>query len=126
MFAKRLYCLNFVTFVSSFICLVKSDIFFDLHYLFYSINSYSINSDLLLSLRKKCPYLELFWSVFSRIRTKYGDILRISPYSIQMRENRTRITPNMDTFHAVCKAYIVIPAIHTFVLQVIYKSKLTW
>ena len=24
------------------------------------------------SLRKKCPYSELFWSVFSRIRTKYG------------------------------------------------------
>ena len=33
------------------------------------------------SLRKKCPYSELFWSIFSRIRS--------------------RITPNMDTFHAV-------------------------
>ena len=33
------------------------------------------------SLRKKCPYSELFWSVFSRIRSK--------------------IAPNMDTFHAV-------------------------
>ena len=33
------------------------------------------------SLRKKCPYSELFWSVFSRIRT--------------------RITPNIDTFHVV-------------------------
>ena len=31
------------------------------------------------SLRKKCPYSELFWSLFSRIRTK--------------------ITPNTDTFH---------------------------
>ena len=28
------------------------------------------------SLRKKCPYSELFWSVFSRIRTEYGEILR--------------------------------------------------
>ena len=35
-------------------------------------------------LRKKCPYLELFWSVFYRIRTKY---LSISPYSVRMREN---------------------------------------
>ena len=36
---------------------------------------------------KKCPYSELFWSVFSRIRTEYGEILRISPYSVQIREN---------------------------------------
>ena len=28
-------------------------------------------------LREKCPYLELFWSVFSQIRTEYGEILRI-------------------------------------------------
>ena len=39
------------------------------------------------SLREKCPYSELFSSAFSRIRTKYGEILRISPYSIQMRGN---------------------------------------
>ena len=39
------------------------------------------------SLRKKCPYSELFWFVFSRIRTEFGEILRISPYSVQMREN---------------------------------------
>ena len=39
------------------------------------------------SLRKKCPYLELFWSVFFRIRTEYGEIRSISPYSVRMREN---------------------------------------
>ena len=33
-------------------------------------------------LRRKCPYSELFWSAFSRIR-----ILRISPHSVQMRKN---------------------------------------
>ena len=38
-------------------------------------------------LRKKCPYSELFWSAFSHIRTEYGEILRISPYSVRMREN---------------------------------------
>ena len=38
-------------------------------------------------MREKCPYLELFWSLFSRIRIEYGEILRISPYSVQMREN---------------------------------------
>ena len=39
-----------------------------------------------LTLREKCPYWKFFWSVFSRIRTEYGEIVRISPYSIQMRE----------------------------------------
>ena len=43
------------------------------------------------SLRKKCPYSELFWPPFSRIQTDYGEILSLSsslsPYSIQMREN---------------------------------------
>ena len=40
-----------------------------------------------LSLRKKCPYLELFWFAFSRIRTEYEEIRIISPYSVRMREN---------------------------------------
>ena len=36
---------------------------------------------------EKCPYLELFWSSFSRIRTEYAEIQSICPYSVQMREN---------------------------------------
>ena len=39
------------------------------------------------SQRKKRPYSELFWSAFSRIRTDYGEIRRISPYSVQIRKN---------------------------------------
>ena len=39
------------------------------------------------TLSKKCPYPELFLSAFSRIWTEYGEILRISPYSVRMREN---------------------------------------
>ena len=35
----------------------------------------------------KTPYSEFFWSVFSRIRTEYGDLLIKSPYSVRMREN---------------------------------------
>ena len=54
-----------------------------------------------LTPRKKCPYSELIWSVISRIRSEYGEIRRISLYSVRMREIRTRITPNTDTFHAV-------------------------
>ena len=38
------------------------------------------------TLRKKYPYSELFWSVFSRIRTEYGEI-RIYQYLVRMREN---------------------------------------
>ena len=38
------------------------------------------------TLREKCPYSELFWSVFSRIWTEYGEILHISPYSVRMLE----------------------------------------
>ena len=41
----------------------------------------------LLSLRNKGPYSELFLSVFSRIRNEYGEILRISSYSVRMLEN---------------------------------------
>ena len=39
------------------------------------------------TLRKKCPYSELFWSAFPRIRLVYGEILRLSPYSVRMRES---------------------------------------
>ena len=42
------------------------------------------------TLREKFPYLELFWSVFFRIWTEYGEVIRIFPYSIQMRENKGR------------------------------------
>ena len=34
-------------------------------------------------LREKCaPYLEFFWSVFSHIRTEYGELIRISLHSV--------------------------------------------
>ena len=46
---------------------------------------------------EKCPYSELFWSVFSRNRTGYGEILRISPYSVRMRENADQ--NNFDNRH---------------------------
>ena len=53
------------------------------------------------SLREKCPYLELFWFIFSRIRTEYGEIHRISPYSAEYGKMRTRMTPNTDTFYSL-------------------------
>ena len=50
------------------------------------------------SLRKKCPYSESFWSVSSRIRTEYGEILRISPRSIRMRENMDQKNSKYENF----------------------------
>ena len=35
----------------------------------------------------KVSVVWVFLSLFSRIRTKYGEILRASPYSVRMREN---------------------------------------
>ena len=53
----------------------------------------------LKALRKKYPYLEFFWSVFSCIRIEYGEIL----HCIQAKcwKIRTRKTANTETFHAV-------------------------
>ena len=39
------------------------------------------------TLRKKILYSKLLWSVFSHIRTEYGEIWSISPYSVRMRKN---------------------------------------
>ena len=39
------------------------------------------------SLRKNSPHSQLFWFVFSHIRTEYGEIRSISPYSARMWEN---------------------------------------
>ena len=39
------------------------------------------------SLREKCPNRSFLWSLFSCIRTEYGDLWSKSPYSVQMQEN---------------------------------------
>ena len=44
---------------------------------------------LLLPLHEKCPYSELFWPVFSRIRTEYG------PEQLQVRTFFTQYTWNV-------------------------------
>ena len=55
------------------------------------------------TLRKKCPYLELFWSAFSCIWTEHGAIQGIFSFRIKSKcgKIRTKITPNTDTFHLV-------------------------
>ena len=39
------------------------------------------------SIARKVSKYGVFWFVFSRIRTEYREILRISAYSVRMREN---------------------------------------
>ena len=50
-------------------------------------------------------FLVCIFPAFSCIRTEYGELLGISPYSVPMQENAgkmgTRITPNTDTFYAL-------------------------
>ena len=53
----------------------------------FAQTSTSLKLSLLKSLRKKCPYLEFFWSASYRIRTKYGNLLCKSPYSVRKLEN---------------------------------------
>ena len=73
---------------------------------FVNLSSYSITFGLdvlwlpflTLSLRKKSPYSEFFWFVFSRIRTEYGEIRSIS----ECGKIRTIKTQNTDSLHAVC------------------------
>ena len=53
-------------------------------------------------MRKKCPYLEFFWSVFFYIGAEYAEIQSISlRIQFECVETRTRETPNTETFHAV-------------------------
>ena len=76
---------------------------------------------MLVSLRKKCPYSNFFWSIFSRIRTECGDLRRKSPYSVRMQENMDQKTPNTDTFRAV---YVVINLFNPNVL--IVQKPINW
>ena len=53
----------------------------------------------ILTLRKKCPYLEFFWPVFSHIRTEYGYLLWKCPYPTEMQENTDQ--KNSDYGHVL-------------------------
>ena len=79
------------------------------------------NNSLKVTLRKKCPYSESFWSIFSRIRTKYGEILCIYRYSVQMRENTDQ--NNSEYGHFLCS---VIFTSKKLVLKIIHLKFRHW
>ena len=51
---------------------------------------------------KSVQIRSFFWSVFSRIWTEYGEILRISPYSVRMRENTVQKKLRIWTLFTQC------------------------
>ena len=56
-----------------------------------------------MTLRKRCAYSVFFWSVFFRIRTEYGEILRkCGMQNAECGKIQTRKTPNTDTSRSVC------------------------
>ena len=59
---------------------------------------------LMIALGEKCPYLEFFGSVFSRIRTDYSVYLHIQS---ECRKMRTKKFPNTDFFHAVLSWVVI-------------------
>ena len=72
-----------------------------------------------LSLHEKCPNREFFlvciflysdwirsaWSVFSCIRTEFGDLLRQSLYSVRIQENTDQKKLRIWTFFMQCLAF---------------------
>ena len=61
---------------------------------------------------KKCPDSKLFWSAFSRIWTEYGKILRISPYSVRMRENADQT--NSECGHFLRSVSVVVGTLQLY------------
>ena len=47
-----------------------------------------------------------FWSVFSRIRTEYGDLRVHLRIQSECGKIRTRKSPNTDTFYAVFRTHL--------------------
>ena len=51
---------------------------------------------------KSVQIRSFFWPVFSRIRNEYGEILRISPYSVRMWENTGQEKLHIWTLFTQC------------------------
>ena len=51
---------------------------------------------------KNVQIWSFFWSVFSHIQTEYGEILRLSPYSVQMWENTDQKKLHIWTLFTQC------------------------
>ena len=75
-----------------------------------------------LTLRRKGPYLELFLSAFSHIRTEYGEIRSISPYSVIMRENADQHNSEYGHFLRNVRPFVFSIFIETFISAVSFRD----
>ena len=55
---------------------------------------------------KSVQIRRFFWSVFPRIRTDYGEMFLISPYSVQMRQNTDQNKLRIWTLFTQSKVFI--------------------
>ena len=59
------------------------------------------------ALREKCQNTEFFCSVFSRIRTEYGDLRSKSSYSVRIRQSTDKKKLYIWTLFTQCRDWIV-------------------
>ena len=79
-----------------------------------------------LTLRKKCPYLQFFWSAFSCIWTACREIQSISPHLVRMRENMDQKNSKFGHFsRSVTFADIILKIEHSLGIQWL-SVKLKW
>ena len=69
------------------------------------------------TMREKSPYSEFSWSVFSSIRTEYGEIPRISSYSVQMQENMDQKNSKYQHFSRSARLWIWGPAVGSYYIS---------
>ena len=77
---RQFYCFKY-SFIwnaggENFSCRVSFENSYKLQVLFFHFFTFknTLNTKVRRSQREKCPNTEFFWSVFSRIRTEYGEI----------------------------------------------------
>ena len=74
---------------------------------------------LIISLLEKCSYLGFFWSFISRIQTEYGEMLRISPYSVRMQENTDQKNSEYGHFSCIVSVLKILNFENIFETEVI-------
>ena len=62
-----------------------------------------------------------FWSVFPRIRTEYGEVRSVSPYSVRMRENTDKKKLCIWTLFRQCQGLLLelVPVFDELVYRVV-------
>ena len=69
---------------------------------YFSVNNVNLVKQLPLHCVKSVQIRNFFWSVFSCIRTKYGDLLRKFPYLIRIQENMDQKKLRIWTLFTQC------------------------